>query len=205
MYRGERFNGFSHLAGTALALSGATVLIVMGALKADPWKIVSFSIYGATLIMLYLTSTLYHSLRGGAKDVFRKLDHCAIYLLIAGTYTPFTLVSLRGPWGWSLFGIVWGLAVLGIVQEFIFGKGARVLSLVIYVLMGWAAVIALMPLIESLSWPGFLWLAAGGLTYTAGIVFFVFDEKYTHWHGIWHLFVLAGSAVHYFAILLYVL
>jgi len=205
MYRGERFNGYSHLAGTALALGGATVLIVLGALRADPWKIVSFSIYGATLIMLYLTSTLYHSTRGGAKDVFRKLDHCAIYLLIAGTYTPFTLVPLRGPWGWSLFGVVWGLAVLGIVQEFIFGKGARVLSLVIYVLMGWVALLAVLPLIESLSWPGFLWLAAGGLTYTAGIVFFVFDEKFSHFHGIWHLFVLAGSAVHYFAILLYVL
>lgn len=205
MYHGERFNGYSHLAGAVLALGGAAVLIVLGALRADPWKIVSFSIYGTTLILLYLISTLYHSTRGGAKDVFRKLDHCAIYLLIAGTYTPFTLVSLRGPWGWSLFGVVWGLAVLGIVQEFIFGKGARVLSLVIYVLMGWVAVVALMPLIESLSWPGFLWLAAGGLTYTAGIVFFIYDEKFTHWHGIWHLFVLGGSAVHYFAILLYVL
>jgi hemolysin III len=205
MYRGERFNGYTHLAGAVLAAGAAAVLIVLGALRADPWKIVSFSIYGATLILLYLISTLYHSTRGGTKNVFRKLDHCAIYLLIAGTYTPFTLVSLRGPWGWSLFGVVWGLAVLGIVQEFIFGKGARVLSLVIYVLMGWVALLAVLPLIESLTWPGFLWLAAGGLTYTAGIAFFVFDEKFKHFHGIWHLFVLAGSAVHYFAILLYVL
>jgi hemolysin III len=188
-----------------LATGAAAVLIVLGALRADPWKIVSFSIYGATLILLYLISTLYHSTRGGAKDVFRKLDHCAIYLLIAGSYTPFTLVSLRGAWGWSLFGVVWGLAIFGIVQEFIFGNGARVLSLVIYVLMGWVALLAVMPLIESLTWPGFLWLAAGGLTYTAGIVFFVFDEKFKHFHGIWHLLVLAGSAVHYFAILFYVL
>jgi hemolysin III len=205
MYQGERFNGYSHLAGAVLATGAATLLIVLGALRADPWKIVSFSIYGVTLILLYLISTLYHSTRGGAKDVFRKLDHCAIYLLIAGSYTPFTLVSLRGAWGWSLFGVVWGLAIFGIVQEFIFGKGARVLSLVIYVLMGWVALLAIMPLIESLTWPGFLWLAAGGLTYTAGIVFFVFDEKFKHFHGIWHLFVLAGSAVHYFAILFYVL
>jgi hemolysin III len=205
MYHGERFNGYSHLAGAVLATGAAAVLIVLGALRADPWKIVSFSIYGATLILLYLISTLYHSTRGGAKDVFRKLDHCAIYLLIAGSYTPFTLVSLRGAWGWSLFGVVWGLAIFGIVQEFVFGQGARVLSLVIYVLMGWVALLAVMPLIESLTWPGFLWLAAGGLTYTAGIVFFVFDEKFRHFHGIWHLFVLAGSAVHYFAILFYVL
>lgn len=205
MYRGERFNSYSHLSGAVLAIGAAAVLITLGALRADPWKIVSFSIYGATLILLYLISTLYHSTRGGAKNVFRKLDHCAIYLLIAGTYTPFTLVSLRGPWGWSLFGVVWGLAVLGIVQEFILGKGARVLSLVIYVLMGWVALLAVLPLIESLTWPGFIWLAAGGLTYTAGIVFFVFDEKFKHFHGIWHLFVLAGSAVHYFAILFYVL
>ncbi len=204
MYRGERFNGYSHLAGAALALTGATVLVVMGALRADPWKTVSFAVYGATLILLYGISTLYHSTRGRAKEVFRKLDHCAIYLLIAGTYTPFTLVTLRGPWGWSLFGVVWGLALLGVVQEFFLGKGARLLSLAIYVTMGWVALVAVVPLIDALGLAGFAWVAAGGVVYTAGIVFYLFDERFRHWHGIWHLFVVAGSVVHYLAILLYV-
>ena len=204
MYRGERFNGITHLTGTAFAAAGATVLIVLAARQGDPWKIVSFSIYGCTLFALYILSTLYHSLRGRAKDVFRKLDQCSIYLLIAGTYTPFTLVTLRGAWGWSLFGVVWGLAALGIAQEAWLGKGARVLSLVIYVVMGWLGVIAVKPLIAALTPAGFAWLAAGGLFYTVGIVFYALDEKLRHGHGVWHLFVLAGSASHYLAILLYV-
>lgn len=204
MYRGERFNGITHLSGALLALAGAVALIVVGALKADPWKIVSFSIYGTTLVFLYLSSTLYHSVRGRAKNVLRKMDHAAIYLLIAGTYTPFTLVTLNGPWGWSLFGVVWGLALVGIVQEIWFARGARVLSLVIYLLMGWVALVAVVPLVRALSWSGFAWLAAGGAVYTAGIVFYLYDERFRHFHGIWHLFVLAGSAVHYVAILLYV-
>jgi len=204
MYRGERFNGLTHLSGAFLALGGAVVLIVIGALKGDPWRIVSFSIYGATLFFLYLSSTLYHSTRGHAKDVFRKLDHAAIYLLIAGTYTPFTLVTLNGPWGWSLFGVVWGLALLGIAQEIWFAKGARNLSLAIYLLMGWVALVAVVPLVRALSWPGFALMLAGGAVYTIGIVFYLFDERFRHFHGIWHLFVLAGSALHYVAILLYV-
>ena len=204
MYRGERFNGITHLSGALLALAGAVALIVVGALKADPWKIVSFSIYGTTLVFLYLSSTLYHSVRGRAKNVLRKMDHAAIYLLIAGTYTPFTLVTLNGPWGWSLFGVVWGLALVGIVQEIWFARGARVLSLVIYLLMGWVALVAVVPLVRALSWSGFAWLAAGGAVYTAGIVFYLYDDRFKHFHGIWHLFVLAGSAVHYVAILLYV-
>ena len=204
MYHGERFNGLTHLSGAFLALGGAVVLIVIGALKGDPWRIVSFSIYGATLFFLYLSSTLYHSTRGHAKDVFRKLDHAAIYLLIAGTYTPFTLVTLNGPWGWSLFGVVWGLALLGIAQEIWFAKGARFLSLAIYLLMGWVALVAVVPLIRALSWPGFALMLAGGAIYTIGVVFYVFDKRVRHFHGIWHLFVLAGSAVHYVAILLYV-
>jgi hemolysin III len=204
MYVGERFNGITHLSGALLALVGAVVLVVLGSLAADPWKIVSFSIYGLSLFFLYLSSTLYHSFRGRAKDVFRKMDHAAIYLLIAGTYTPFTLVTLNGPWGWSLFGVVWGLALLGIAQELWFAKGARSLSLVIYLLMGWVALVAVVPLIRALSWSGFAWLAAGGLIYTAGVVFYLYDERFRHFHGIWHLFVLAGSAVHYAAIVLYV-
>ncbi|MBI4988789.1 MAG: hemolysin III family protein [Rhodocyclales bacterium] len=204
MYHGERFNAYTHLVGALLALAGAVVLIVLGAMQQDVWKIVSFAIYGASLVMLYSASTLYHSTRGRLKAFFRKIDHTAIYLLIAGSYTPFTLVTLRGPWGWWLFGVIWVLAVLGIGQEFWLGKRTRVLSLIIYVLMGWIALVAVMPLVDTLSPAGFAWLAAGGLAYTAGIVFYVYDERFTHWHGIWHLFVVAGSALHYIAILLYV-
>ena len=204
MYHGERFNAYTHLVGALLALAGAVVLIVLGAMKQDAWKIVSFAIYGASLVMLYSASTLYHSTRGRLKAFFRKLDHTAIYLLIAGSYTPFTLVTLRGPWGWWLFGVIWVLALLGILQEFWLGKRTRVLSLIIYVLMGWIALVAVLPLVDTLSLAGFAWLAAGGLAYTAGIVFYIYDERFAHWHGIWHLFVVAGSALHYIAILLYV-
>jgi hemolysin III len=204
MYYGEKFNSISHLLGVALAVVGSVVLITLAARLGDPWKIVSFSIYGAMLIALYGTSTLYHSVRGRAKDVLRKFDHCAIYLLIAGSYTPFALVSLRGAWGWSLFGTVWGLALLGMAQEIWLAKGARVLSLVIYILMGWLAVIAIAPLIAALTWSGFIWLAAGGLFYTIGIIFYATDAKLRHGHGVWHLFVLAGSTCHYFAVLLHV-
>ncbi len=204
MYYGERFNSISHLIGTLLAATGAMVLIFVAARLGDPWKVVSFSIYGAMLLALYATSTLYHSVRGRAKDVMRKLDHCAIYLLIAGSYTPFTLVSLRGAWGWSLFGTIWGLALLGVIQELWLARGARILSLAIYVLMGWLALVAVVPLVSALGWGGFAWLAAGGLLYTVGIVFYATDEKLRHGHGVWHLFVLGGSAAHYFSVLLYV-
>ena len=204
MYPGERFNGYSHLAGTVLALAGATILVVGAALKADPWRIVGFSVYGATLILLFLASTLYHSTRGRAKSFFRKLDHCAIYLLIAGTYTPFALVTLNGPWGWTLLGAVWGLAVVGIAQECCLARGARVTSLLIYLMMGWLAIIALAPLVEKLSWTAFAWLLGGGLVYTAGIAFYLYDERVRHFHGVWHLFVLGGSAAHYTAIAAFV-
>jgi hemolysin III len=204
MYYGEKFNSISHLAGTALATVGAIVLVVLAARLGDPWKIVSVSVYGAMLLLLYLTSTLYHSLRGRAKDVLRKFDHCAIYLLIAGSYTPFTLVTLHGALGWSLFGTVWGLALLGIAQEIWLARGARILSLLIYIMMGWLALIAVMPLIAALTWQGFAWLAAGGLFYTVGIIFYATDARVRHGHGVWHLFVLGGSACHYFAVLFYV-
>jgi hemolysin III len=204
MYYGERFNSITHTVGAALAAIGGTLLIVQAARSGDAWKIVSCSIYAATLLILYLTSTLYHSLQGRAKDVLRQLDYCAIYLLIAGSYTPFTLVSLRGPWGWTLFGVVWGLAMIGIVQELLFAKGARVLSLLIYVAMGWVGVIGARPLIDALGWNGFMWLAVGGVVYTLGIAFFVTDHKWRYGHGVWHLFVLGGSACHFGAVLLYV-
>ncbi len=204
MYPGERFNGYTHLGGALLATAGAAVLIVLASLKGDPWRISAFAVYGASLVFLYTASTLYHSTRGRAKAVFRKIDHSAIYLLIAGTYTPFALVTLNGPWGWTLFGLVWGLAVVGIAQELLFARGARVPSLVIYLVMGWSAIAAAVPLVESLGWTGLAWVAAGGVIYTAGIVFYVFDEKVRHFHGIWHLFVMGGSAIHYAAVLRFV-
>lgn len=204
MYPGERFNSISHLVGAALAVAGSVLLIVLASCLGDPWKIVSFSVYGAMLVTLYVFSTLYHSVRGRAKNVLRKFDHCSIYLLIAGTYTPFALVSLRGVLGWSLFGVIWGLALLGIVQEIWFAKGARVLSLVIYVLMGWLAMAVVVPLWRALTPAGFGWLAAGGACYTLGIIFYATDHKVRHGHGLWHLFVLAGSICHFFTVLLYV-
>ena len=205
MYHGERLNGYSHLLGAVAAAAGLAVLVVLAGRQGDAWKLVSFSVYGATLILLYLFSTLYHSARGRAKTILQKFDHNAIYLLIAGTYTPFTLVTLRGPWGWALFGVVWGLAVLGIVIDSLHQRNARrILPVVIYLLMGWVALVALGPLIEALPRSGLLWLVGGGLFYTVGIAFYALDARLPHAHGIWHLFVLAGSVCHYLAILLYV-
>lgn len=204
MYPGERFNAWTHLFGALLALSGAIWLVVLATASGDGWKVFSMSVYGATLVLLYSISTIYHSVRGRVKRVLRKLDHLSIYLLIAGSYTPFCLISLRGPWGWWLFGIVWSLAAIGMLQEIKPRSEARVLSLVIYAVMGWIVLVAIKPLLANLGLPGFLWLAAGGVTYTVGIVFFVFDEKFRHWHGIWHLFVIAGSLAHFIAILFYV-
>jgi hemolysin III len=205
MYYGEKLNAVTHLVGAALALAGAAVLVVVAASSGDPWKVVSVSIYGVTLVLLYTVSVLYHSLRGRAKDILRELDHQSIYLLIAGSYTPFCLVTLRGPWGWSLLGVVWGLAVLGGLQDLRSKSGARILAVVIYVVMGWAALVAVAPLLDALGPVGFAWVAAGGLFYTLGIVFYALDTRLTHAHAVWHLFVLAGSAAHYYAILHYVL
>lgn len=204
MQKGERFNSISHLIGAVAALVGLVVVVVVAARQGDPWKIVSFSIYGATLFLLYAISALYHSLRGRAKQIFRKLDHLSIYFLIAGTYTPFTLVTLRGAWGWTIFGIVWGLAAIGLALEALPQKGNRILSVVVYVLMGWLVVVALEPLLQALPLAGFGWLLLGGIFYTGGLAFYLFDEKVRHFHGIWHLFVLAGSVCHYFTILVYV-
>jgi hemolysin III len=204
MYYGEKFNALTHLVGAVLALAGAVVLVVLAAWGGDPWKVVSVSIYGVTLVLMYTFSVLYHSLRGRAKNVLRELDHQSIYLLIAGSYTPFCLVSLRGAWGWSLLGVVWGLAALGGLQELRPNNGARILSVVIYVLMGWVALVALVPLLKALGTGGFGWVAAGGLFYTIGIVFYALDSRLAHAHGIWHLFVMAGSLTHYVAILRYV-
>ncbi|MBB3103049.1 PAQR family membrane homeostasis protein TrhA [Azomonas macrocytogenes] len=205
MYHGERFNAWTHLVGAVLALIGAVWLVVLASMDGSTREIVSVAVYGATLVLLYSISTIYHSVRGPAKVIMRKLDHLSIYLLIAGSYTPFCLVSLRGPWGWSLFGTVWGLAVLGMLQEIKPRSEARVASIVIYAVMGWIIVVAVKPLLTTLGTTGFAYLAAGGLFYTVGIVFFAFDKRFRHWHGIWHLFVIAGSLLHFVAIMFYVL
>ncbi len=204
MYPGERLNGFSHLSGALLAAAGVSLLLALAGPAMDAWRVTGIAIYGATLLLLFVVSTLYHSTRGRAKAVLRKLDHCAIYLLIAGTYTPFALVTLRGAWGWSLLGVSWGLAALGVVQELVLGKGARPLSLVLYLVMGWMGLVALQPLAAGLGPAGLAWLLGGGVLYTAGIAFYALDERFRHFHGIWHLFVLAGSAAHFVAIARYV-
>ena len=204
MYHGERFNSITHLLGAILAFAGLIVLVVRASLSGDPWKIVSFSIYGGTLVALYTSSALYHSIRGPSKNIFQKFDHSTIYLLIAGSYTPFSLVTLRGAWGWSLLGVVWGLAVIGILQDLLFAKRRAVLSVAIYLLMGWIAMIVIRPLSHALPGAGMTWLVTGGLFYTVGVVFYALDTRLEYSHGIWHLFVLAGSACHYFTILLYV-
>ena len=204
-FHGEKFNALSHLVAAVLAIAGTVVLIVLAALTGDARKVVGVTIFGTTLMILYSISTLYHALGGRAKAVLQKLDHFSIYLLIAGTYTPFCLVTLRGAWGWSLLGVEWGLVMLGILQELRPANEARIRSVVIYVLMGWAAVVAIHPLIDDLGMAGFAWLAGGGLFYTLGIVFYAIDTRMAHAHGIWHLFVIAGSATHYVAILRYVI
>ncbi len=204
MYKGEWFNSISHMIGAALALAGLMLLVVLAARQGDPWKIVSFSIYGTTLLLLYTFSALYHSSHGKAKKVFRKFDHLSIYLLIAGTYTPFSLITLRGGLGWLIFGAIWCLAILGIVLDSLPQKGRRVLPLIIYIFMGWFILIALKPLLRALPLMGFAWLLLGGVFYTIGVVFYALDERVRHFHGIWHLFVLAGSLSHYFTVLFYV-
>jgi len=203
MIKGERLNSISHLIGAALALAGGAVLITFAAIDGDSLKIISYSIYGATLFLLYLISTIYHSLSGPAKRIFKVLDHQAIYLLIAGTYTPFTLVALKGALGWWLFGVIWGLALIGIILDALPRKGARVVPIIIYLVMGWLCLFALDSIIAALPPTGFRWLLAGGIFYTSGVVFYILDQWYPWCHGIWHLFVLAGSISHYFAILFF--
>lgn len=201
MYKGERFNSISHLVGVALSLIGVSVLMTLAVQTGDVWKIVSCSIYGAMMIFLYGFSTLYHSLKGRAKIFFQKLDYVAIYLMIAGTYTPFTLVTLRQESGWTLLITIWSFALFGIAQELIRQSTTRRLSLLIYVLMGWLVVTAIKPLWMNLNSLSLIFLLVGGFAYTAGIIFFVNDHRWKHAHGIWHLFVLGGSTFQYFSVL----
>ncbi len=205
VYRGERINSITHLIGTCFAVAGLVVLVVFAVRQGDPWKIVSFSIYGSSLVILYFFSTLYHSIRGAAKRIIRKIDHSAIYLLIAGSYTPFSLVTLRGPWGWTILGVIWGIALFGILQDTFFSKTRRIFSVTIYLLMGWLALVAIRPLAHVLPAAGVAWLIAGGIFYTTGVLFYALDRKIAFGHEIFHLFVLAGSACHYFTVIRYVL
>ncbi|MBD8707654.1 hemolysin III family protein [Pseudomonas sp. CFBP 13711] len=205
MYYGEKFNAWTHLVGAILATIGAVWMLVVATMTGDIWKIISVAVYGVALVMLYSASTVYHSVRGRAKVIMQKVDHFSIYLLIAGSYTPFCLVTLHGTWGWTLFGIVWALAIIGILQEIKPRSEARVMSIVIYAVMGWIVLVAVNPLIAALGMAGFIWLALGGVFYTVGIIFFAFDTKVRHFHGVWHLFVIAGSLLHFVAISRYVL
>ncbi|MFQ3243522.1 MAG: hemolysin III [Arenicella sp.] len=202
MYKGEIFNSVSHLVAAVFALIGATVLVTLASVEGDTLKIISYSVYSGALFLLYLCSTLYHSFQGRTKEVFQRFDHLAIYLLIAGTYTPFALVAIKGVTGWWLFGVVWALAVIGIIIENLPIKGPRVIPIVIYLMMGWACVFTLESMMAGMSSVGFGYLLAGGIVYTAGVVFYVLDHWYPWCHEIWHLFVIGGSSCHYIAIFL---
>ncbi len=197
----ELANSLTHGAGLTMSIAGFVVLVVLAAMRGSAWRIVSCAVYGSTLICLYTASTLYHSIRSRRlKRVLKICDHSAIYLLIAGTYTPFLLVNLRGSWGWSLLAVIWGLAMAGILFKVWFVEHFSVLSTVVYVLMGWLALVAVKPMLLSIPHSGLLWLLAGGVLYTVGVVFYAW-KKVPYNHAIWHGFVLAGSACHYFAVL----
>ncbi|HMF90261.1 MAG TPA: hemolysin III family protein [Candidatus Angelobacter sp.] len=196
----ELANVFTHALGVALALAGLAVLVTLASLHGNARQIVSYSIYGASLVLLYAVSTAYHGVRvPRAKRILRTLDHAAIYLLIAGTYTPFALISLRGAWGWSLLGVIWGLAATGVVFKVFFTGRFPITSTVVYLAMGWLALVAVRQLFAHLPSTGLVLLFAGGLLYTLGILFFALDHKRFH-HAIWHVFVLAGSVCHFFAV-----
>jgi hemolysin III len=203
-FQEELAHSVTHAVGWVLSLIGLVVLLVLTARTGDPWRVVTCMVYASTLVLLYATSTLYHALSTTrARHVFQVLDHSAIFLLIAGTYTPFALVTLRGPWGWTLFGIIWSLAVAGVALKAVFGPKWPILSTALYIGMGWTVVVAAKPLVASVPAAAIAWLVAGGLAYTGGVVFFAWGRlRYSH--AVWHLFVLAGSICHYVAVLRYV-
>ena len=205
MRKEELINSITHGAGLALSVAGLVVLVTLAALKGTVWHIVGCSVYGTSLVLLYAASTLYHSIpHPRAKQILQLLDHSAIFLLIAGSYTPFTLVSLNGAWGWSLFGVVWGLAVLGIVLKWSAWRRYEWLALSLYLLMGWVVIFAFEPLVTAVD-PGGLWLLLfRGIAYTGGIAFYLWETLPFN-HAVWHLFVIAGSTLHFFAVLFYVI
>jgi hemolysin III len=201
----EIANSITHGLGLVLSIAGLAVLTTFAWIMGTPWHTVSCAIYGTTLILLYSASTLYHSVKDTRrKQICRILDHSAIFILIAGTYTPFTLVNLRGPWGWSLFGLIWGLAVLGIIVSAVSRCRCRSLSLALYVGMGWAVVVAVKPLLNSVQPGGLILLLTGGLFYTSGLTFYAWKRLKFH-HALWHVMVLLGSIAHFFAVLFYVI
>lgn len=208
MYYGEKLNSISHLVGAALALIGFGALLSVSLLSGDPWVIVSFSVFGASMVLLYTMSTLYHSFQPpGLKRIFRIFDHVSIYILIAGTYTPYMLVTQRDGNGWLIMGIIWALAVIGILSEiFLSGRAVKVGQLIIYLGMGWACTFDFASLKAAIPETGLIWLTVGGLAYTGGVVFYILDkmDKLTHAHGIWHFFVLAGTISHFISIIGYV-
>jgi hemolysin III len=196
-------NAITHGIGAVFAVAGAVYLIAAST-RGTVWLVVSCSVFSGTLVLVYICSTLYHSLvRTRARHVFQVLDHSSIYLLIAGTYTPFTLIALRGRLGWFIFGVVWSLAIAGVVFKSFAVARFAVASAAVYLFQGWFIVIAARPLLHAIGWHGMIWLGAGGLAYTLGIVFFALD-RLRYFHAAWHVFVLAGSVAHYFAILFYV-
>ncbi len=201
----EIVNSTIHGIGAALAIAALVVLVVFAANKGNAWQVVSFSIYGSSMILLYLASTFYHAFSNPkVKSVFKVFDHASIYLLIAGTYTPFLLVNLRGPMGWSLFGIVWGLAVAGVVFKIFFIHRFNKISTLIYILMGWMIIVAMKEMVSAIAFSGIVWLFIGGLFYTVGTIFYL-NKKMRYSHSIWHIFVLGGSISHFISIFFYVL
>ncbi len=204
-YAEEIANSITHGIGALLSIGGLAVLVGFASVHGNVWHITTCSIFGATMILSYVASTLYHSItHPDAKRILRVIDHAAIYLLIAGTYTPFTLINLRGPWGWSLFGTIWGIAILGVVLKISMLGRISGISTAIYLAMGWIVVLAIKPLLSSVEIGGLSLLVLGGLAYSFGIIFYAW-EKLPYNHAIWHLFVLVGSLCHFFAILLYVI
>jgi hemolysin III len=198
-------NTVTHGVGLAFSVAGLAFLVVTASLRGGIRHVLACGVYGATLVILYLASTMYHASRGPrVRKAWRVVDHAAIYLLIAGTYTPFALVSLRGGWGWSVFGVAWGLAVLGVIFKILFTGRYAILSMSLYLAMGWIAVVIIKPLLTRLPPGAVWWLLAGGLCYTVGAVFCGW-KKWRHHHAIWHLFVMAGSTCHFFAVMFYVL
>lgn len=207
MYYGEKFNSITHLVGAVLALMGLGALLTVGIQQNDPALAISFAVFGFTLVLLYTMSTLYHSFRPPKlKKIFQKFDHISIYLLIAGTYTPYMLVSLGNGAGPSMLAFIWGLAALGVLLDVLLPRRIEWLQIPIYLVMGWVCTLELSHLRQAIAPAGIVWLSMGGLAYTVGVVFYVLDDmgKLRHAHGIWHLFVLSGSISHFISIIIYV-
>lgn len=207
MYHGEKFNSITHLVGATLALMGFGSLLTVSIQQQNILMVISFTIFGLTLVILYTISTLYHSFcLPKLKNIFQQLDHISIYLLIAGTYTPYMLVSLGNSNGFIMLAFVWGLAFVGILLDIFITNRIEILQIAIYLIMGWVCTLELTHLKEAISLAGILWLFIGGVFYTIGIIFYVLDDmkKFPHAHGIWHLFVLCGSISHFISIIAYV-